>query len=281
MSVLIVGFDSAWTPNNSGALVGAVRLDNGRWKELGPPIRADFVEAERQILEWKVAESPTATLVLLDQPTIVPNETGQRPVENIVASPVSLRYGGVQPANTGRTEMFGRDAPVWKFLKRFGGPATLGAAASGTHVFETYPVLAIIALDWVLSDARPTGRLPKYNPERKKTFSVSDWRHVCTVAAGSISDAGLSELSAWLIRLSELDAPRKHDQDALDACLCLVVALHAAFSRECLVVGDLQSGYIVVPYGADLESELADRCEVTHRIPEQWLRRLRLFEARP
>ena len=44
-----------------------------------------------------------------------------------------------------------------------------------------------------------------------------------------------------MLRLSELDAPRKHDQDALDACLCLVVALHAAFSRECLVVGDLQS----------------------------------------
>lgn len=277
MSVLIVGFDSAWTPTNSGALVGAFLGDNGKWKELGPPIEADFPAAERQILEWQEAVSPTATLVLLDQPTIVRNATGQRPVENIVASPVSRRYGGVQPANSGRTEMFGPDAPVWRFLDRFGGPAAFGDATSGTHVFETYPVLSLIALGWILPDTRPTGRLPKYNPGRKKTFSASDWRHVCTLAASSLGDAGLREMSQWLIRLRDLSVPRKRDQDALDACLCLVVAVRAVLGNDCLVVGDLQTGHILVPYSEALECELRSRCEATHREPARWLRRLQLF----
>lgn len=123
--------------------------------------------------------------MLLDQPTIVTNATGQRPVENLVGSPVSLRYGGMQPANTSRGEMFGNNAPVWPFLARFGGPADPLQPVAGTRVFETYPVLAMIALGWILPDSRVTGRLPKYNPERRKTFSIADWKHVCGLASGA------------------------------------------------------------------------------------------------
>jgi len=47
-------------------------------------------------------------------------------------------------------------------------------------------------------------------------------------------------------------SPRKSDQDGLDACLCLLVALCLAERKDCLMVGDRQTGYIVVPYGAGL-----------------------------
>src|SRR5580704_14991165 len=116
MTILLVGFDSAWTPTNSGALVGVLQLDDGMFNELGPPQIVDYREAEPIILKWQAEHVPTATLVLLDQPTIVKNATGQQPVENLVGSPVSLRYGGMQPANTGKAEMFGEGAPVWPFL---------------------------------------------------------------------------------------------------------------------------------------------------------------------
>ena len=105
---------------NSGAIVGALYFDDGTFRDLGVPQIVDFHEAEGVIVQWQAEQLPTATIVLLDQPTIVMNATGQRPVENIVGSPVSLRYGGMQPAYTGRHEMFGEDAPVWSFLKRFG-----------------------------------------------------------------------------------------------------------------------------------------------------------------
>ena len=172
MTTLLVGFDSAWTPTNSGALVGVLQSDDGTFHGLGAPQIVDYREAEGVILQWQAEQVPTATIVLLDQPTIVKNATGQRPVENIVASPVSLRRGGMYPANTTREEMFGMGAPVWPFLTRFGGPADPLEPITDTRVFETYPVLTMIALGWMLPDSRAAGRLPKYNPERKSLFDL-------------------------------------------------------------------------------------------------------------
>ena len=250
MTTLLVGFDSAWTATNSGALVGAVRLNDGTFRGLGSPQVVDYREAEVVILKWQAEQVPTATIVLLDQPTIVRNAAGQRPVENIVGSSVSLRYGGMQPANTAREEMFGKEAPVWPFLTRFGGPADPLEPIADTRVFETYPVLTMIALGWMLPDSRPAGRLPKYNPDRKKTFSTPDWQYVCGLAYGAFRERGLMEIAGWIATAAQKTSPRKSDQDGLDACLCLLVAFHLAERKDCLMVGDMQTGYIVVPYGA-------------------------------
>jgi predicted RNase H-like nuclease len=162
-------------------------------------------------------------LILIDQPTIVVNPSGQRPVEHIVSSAVSLRFGGMQPASTSRVDMFGQFAPIWPFLARFGGPANPVAPAGPTLVFETYPVLAIIALGWALPDARPAGRLPKYNPARKETFTISDWQHVCGKARAEFRNRGLQHFVEWLEDAAANPAPRKRDQDRLDAVLCLLV----------------------------------------------------------
>ena len=100
----------------------------------------------------------------------------------------------MQPANTSREEMFGRDATLWPFLTRFGGPADPLEPVADTRVFETYPVLAMIALLWTLPDIRPAGRLPKYNPACRQTFSISDWKYVCKKASGAFT--GISDLPA-------------------------------------------------------------------------------------
>ena len=277
MTTLLVGFDSAWTPTNAGALVGVLRLDDGTYQELGPPEAVTYGGAERLVLQWQADVSPSTTIVLLDQPTIVKNAAGQRPVENIVASPVSRRFGGVQPANTSRQEMFGATAPVWAFLSRFGGTPDPLAKGEGTRVFETYPVLVMIALGWTLPDARLTGRLPKYNPERRKTFQLSDWQHVCDLVADSLNDRGLKGLGEWIGAAGRNPTPRKYDQDRVDACLCLLVALHLVEQRDCLMVGDVHSGYIVVPDGKTLCAELEARCIETGRAPSDWVRPFRLL----
>jgi predicted RNase H-like nuclease len=276
MTTLLVGFDSAWTPTNAGAIVGVIRRFDGTYRELGFPEPVAFGDAERAVLRWQAEESPEATIVLLDQPTIVRNSAGQRPVENIVASPVSLRFGGVQPANTSRGEMFGGDAPVWGFLSRFGGVPDPFESGGGTRVFETYPVLAMIALGWTLPHGRATGRLPKYNPERRKTFLHSDWQHVCALLAGALNAHGLMKLAGWCVAAGGNPNPRKRDQDGVDACLCLLVALHLKEQRDCLMVGNTDSGYIVVPYGPALNAELNARCVSTGRLPSDWVRSFRL-----
>jgi len=171
--------------------------------------------------------------------------------------------------------MFGEKAPVWEFLRRFGGPGDPLAPATNTRVFETYPVLTMIALDWMLPDKRPAGRLPKYNPERK-TFSISDWKHVCGLAIDAFRERGLVGIVGWIEDATRKTPPRKGDQDGLDACLCLLVALYLAEQKDCLMVGNMETGYIVVPYGAGLHGELEARCNETDRAPSEWVRQFRL-----
>jgi predicted RNase H-like nuclease len=207
----------------------------------------------------------------------VKNPAGQRPVENIVASAVSLRYGGMQPANTSRAEMFGAQAPMWPFLTRFGGPANPLGPAVNARVFETYPVLAIISLLWTLPCSRVAGRLPKYNPGRKKTFSNSDWQHVCNRTSDEFRERGLTEIVRWINDAARRALPRKCDQDGVDACLCLLVALYLAEQKDCLLVGDSETGYIVVPHHAGLRAELEVRCNKTGRTPSEWVRVFRLL----
>jgi predicted RNase H-like nuclease len=276
VTTLLVGFDSAWTPTNSGALVGAIHSEDGTLQDLGAPQIVDYREAEDVILKWQADRNVTATIVLLDQPTIVNNTMRQRPVENIVGSAVGLRYSGMQPANTSREEMFGKEAPVWRFLIRFGGAADPQGPITDTRVFETYPVLVMIALGWILPDSRSTGRLPKYNPKRKKTFSISDWQYVCGLASRAFRDCGLMDIVQWIDHAARNPSPRKRDQDCLDACLCLLVAVYLAERKNCLMVGDLHTGYIVVPYGAELHDELDARCSQTGRVPSEWVQRFKM-----
>ena len=273
MTTLLVGFDSAWTRTRIGAIVGVVLHDDGTMTELGPPRGVQFEDAAGIIREWQATHAPSSTLVLLDQPTIVVNDVGQRTVEHIVCPCVGRRRGGMQPANKRRDDMFGPAAPVWEFLGEFGGAADPFGDVHCTRVFETYPVLAIIALGWTLPDPdRPAGRLPKYNPERRKTFAIADWAHVCRMTSKSLAADGSPELAAWVENAATKRKPAKSDQDQLDACICLVSALHLAKRRDALFVGCCTTGYIVVPDSEVLRNELEDRCAQLGRESANWVR---------
>ena len=276
-SLLLVGFDAAWTATNFGALVGIVRFSDGTYSELGSPVTANYAQAEAIIRSWQTELSPAQTIVLIDQPTIVPNSAGQRPVENIVCSAVSRRYGGMQPSNTAKAEMFGAAAPVWSFLRTFGGAPDPFGRLDQSCVLETYPVLAMIALDWMLPDEkRTTGRLPKYNPSVRGNFSLSDWKHVCESAADVFRKRGLTLAVSWLESAYANTRPRKRDRDCLDAYLCLIVALEVAEKEKCLVVGQFDTGYIVVPHGPALLAELTTRCLAVGRCADDWVRILHI-----
>jgi predicted RNase H-like nuclease len=277
VTTLVIGFDSAWTPGNTGGIVAALRTPDGEIQSLGEPEVVNYAQAAERVDKWQREHRPAATLIMLDQPTIVRNEKGQRPVEAVVSSPVSRRRGGVQPANTGREEMFGQSAPLWSFLQQFGGAADPLALTGSTWVFETYPVLAMIAMDWVLPDSRPAGCLPKYNPQRRKTFRLVDWAYVCGATADRLENVAATELAPLVSKYGERDTPpSKGLQDRLDACICLAVGLELAAGGEGLLVGNVDTGYMVVPYSSSLETELTERCQNLGRPPGDWVRRFRL-----
>ena len=186
----------------------------------------------------------------------------------------------MQPANRERIDMFGPVAPVWEFLAGFGGAADPFDDAQSTRVLETYPVLAIIALGWTLAnEERPSGRLPKYNPDRRRTFALSDWAHVCRSTSARLAADGAPESAAWAETAATKTKPTKSDQDQLDACICLVAALHLAKRRDALFVGCSATGYIVVPDSEMLRNELERRCVELGRESASWVRVFRLPAA--
>ena len=245
--IVVVGFDSAWT--DQAAKPGAICAAHYRGAEclaFEPPRLASFAEALSFISR---VERPGVPLLLaLDQPTIVRNETGSRPVDKIAGSLISWLGGGVQPANRGKIGMFDAAAPVWRFLAALDAaqsPEDARTSASGRHLIEVFPALALAALDpaffgWKLG--------PRYNPDRRKTFKIVDWGAVLRVAADEARRLRCAEAAEWVDGVDR-ERARKADQDRLDALICLLVGLRWRLGPRAtsVMIGCLDHGYMIAP----------------------------------
>ena len=178
-----VGFDSAWAGNAPGGIAAATFSKN-RSVEIRFPEPASFDHAAAIVEELKSTHD--YVLIAIDQPTIVPNQTGSRPVDRVAASLISRLGGGVQPANQGKTKsgrtiqskvrMFGPEAPIWRFLRRIDAvqnPPQSRSAATGRHAIEVFPALALPALESAILERK---RAARYNPANRRRFSLPDWR---------------------------------------------------------------------------------------------------------
>lgn len=252
----IIGFDSAWTDKatSPGAVCAIRQTSAGLAFE--PPRLATFREAHDFIQsEQRLADR---LLVALDQPTIVRNASGSRPVDKVAGSLVSWIGGGVQPANRSKIGMFDDNAPIWRFKQDLGAledPEAARASANGLHIIEVFPALGLPSLL-----PRHCGRLlgAKYNPERRKTFRLDHWSSVAECVGDFSLTYGVVGLSAWAQAHGAMTIPRKSDQDLLDAVLCAMVGYLWLFAErsELLLIGDLQSGYMVTPAVGEARARL-------------------------
>ena len=251
-----VGFDSAWAGNAPGGIAAAT-FSQGRLLETRLPEPAGFDHAAEIVEELESTHD--YVLVAIDQPTVVPNQTGSRPVDKVAASLISRLGGGVQPANRGKTksgrtiqskvQMFGPDAPIWRFLRRLDAvqnPPESRSAVSGLHAVEVFPALALPALEPEILERK---RAARYNPANRRRFSLPDWRLVALAASRHAAALRLGGLSEWARDLVESPKPTKTDQDCLDAAICLIVALQwrRAPRDRVTVIGGAQFGYMVSP----------------------------------
>lgn len=251
--VALFGFDSAWTVRNRGALSGLVVTPAGTRVLL--PMSASFDEALEAIDE--LGRGVDVRLVAIDQPLIVPNQSGRRYVEDVVSVPIGRRLGGVQPANRKRVGMFDDGAPLWPFLEQLKASLDPDAALQprrGTFAIEVFPALSNVTLFQTPARVEP---LFKYNPERP-TFRLADWRRLLESMAGTFAAGRLDDLAAWCREASLATAPTKLQQDSADSLVCLLTALRWwDFGRtQSEVVGDVARGYIVVPVDDALRGEL-------------------------
>ena len=253
---IYIGFDSAWADNpKARGAICAVVIKDGRTVQFHEPQLVSFDQALRFIRD--VRSDKGNTLVALDQPTVVPNMTGMRPVERVAASLVSWLGGGVQPANRGKIGMFCDASPIWRFLSALGAiedPERARVATDGLYLMEVFPALALPTLD-----AGFFGRLaaPKYNP-RNKNFCANDWVRVAEAAAREAVALGCEEVAGWCRATGRVAQPRKAHQDMLDSALCVLIALHWRLRPRgaSLLLGDLVTGYMVLPASPEVRAYL-------------------------
>lgn len=256
-SIRLIGFDSAWKnrPQAPGAIC-AIHFDRNQTKDLIAPTLASFDAALQLVQSFCLPDA--FNLIGFDQPTIVPNLTGCRPVERAVGSVMSWLGGGVQPANRQRAGMFDDNAPVWTFLRSLQAiddPERARTEKSGLFIIEVYPALALVSMN-------PTffGRLsaPHYNPTRRETFTLDSWRAVAGTARAQAVRFGMEPVAQWCSHLLDRERPRKCDQDKLDSIICMLVAANWRFrSREHVaMIGDLTNGYMVAPVSVDARAKL-------------------------
>ena len=266
MREVLVGFDSAWTDSsvNPGAIAALVLVD-GEPTDFHAPILATFDAAT--VFIQAVARDADYTLIAIDQPTVVPNEEGCRPVDRVAGSLISRLCGGVQPARRGglATPLFGDGAPIWRFLRQIDAiqdPLRARDASERRFVMEVFPALALPAFVPALWQR---GRGAKYNPSAAK-FDGSDWPLVASGVASFAQGLKANALSRWAATQARIVKPRKADQDRLDAAICLSVALAwRRGSREnLLVVGDERRGYIATVVSTDTRNVLVRSASERH-----------------
>ena len=244
---VFTGFDSAWTRGNRGAIAQIV--DFGDSLELTELTTASFEEALLPI-NANVAGS-NLEIIAIDQPLIVPNENGSRPVEGVFRPLLGSLGGAIQPSSRSRIGMFDDAAPIWSFLRALDADADVNAipgASAGRFAFEVYPVAAQIGLRSRFSQPE---RLLKYNPAGRKTFRPDDWLAMCSLVANEADRLGIDGVTDWC-QWARSAKPHKCDQDKLDSLICALIAY--TWWRDglsaCAVIGDLQAGYIVSPVSA-------------------------------
>ncbi|SEO89778.1 Predicted nuclease (RNAse H fold) [Salinihabitans flavidus] len=247
-STVIFGFDSAWTdaPKAPGAIC-AVAFDDHGQVQFHEPRLVSFAQALIFIDELRKAFA--VSLVALDQPTVVPNAAGSRPVDKVAASLVSFVGGGVQPANRSKIGMFCDDSPIWSFISGLDAtedPIQARTASAGHFLIEVFPALALPALDDGFAQRL---RAPKYNPQNRKKFRLEDWQAVARVVERSAERFNVLGLAEWAHLMRNAAQPRKSDQDKLDAALCALIGVYwrAGPAAHSALLGDVDHGYIVTP----------------------------------
>ena len=239
-----IGFDSAWGDKKPGSIAWA-SFSNRRLERCCLPKLASFNEAISVCKKLRACHD--FLLIGMDQPTIVENYSGMRPVEKVVSSLIIRLKSRVQPANR-KIKVFGSNAPIWRFLNEIDvlqDPMTARVSQEGAYLIEVYPVLALAALEPEIMEREQAAR---YNPT-KPNFRVDDWKLVAKAVARHTDHFNLPTLSKWAKLAVDTKWPSKGEQDMLDAVICLIVALQwrRAERESVAMIGDLGSGYMITP----------------------------------
>ncbi len=255
-NTVVVGFDSAWEDKNPGAIC-SIDFDESGNAEFTKPRPASFDQA-CEFIKTK-QQRFDVNLVAIDQPILVPNLTGSRPVDRAAGSFLWYMNGGAHSANRGMGERFGDDAPIWRFcdsIDHIQEPMQARIARSGNFLIEVFPALALASMNDAF--AEPNGA-PKYDPDKTKNYRYGHWRAVTSVVNEFATAFEVGDLADWASGMRDRTDPTKGDQDMLDASICALTGLmwRAGPPESLAMLGDTTSGYMVTPVSFKTRNMLA------------------------
>ncbi|MBW4487691.1 MAG: DUF429 domain-containing protein [Trichocoleus desertorum ATA4-8-CV12] len=246
-----LGIDLGWRSQPSGLCClewrdGKLHLQN-----------LERLEAIADVLAWVDHWVPAeaSAIIAVDAPTLIPNKTGMRLPDRLTHKHFGRYHAGCYPANLGlpfaeRTVAFGLSLEA----KGFDHAPVLTAQQPGRYQIEVFPHPAMIYLFGL-------SKILKY-----KKGKLSDRRlELLKLRQHILQDLPTLEPSLSLLNPTTIpEIPSKGTEmkaveDQLDALICAYVAAHWWYwgLERNLVLGDRETGYIVVPTLLPKESTLA------------------------
>ncbi|MGF1513346.1 MAG: DUF429 domain-containing protein [Elainellaceae cyanobacterium] len=235
-----IGIDLGWTSGESG-------LCCLEWSD-GPPNSLTLIALTRRlaiadILDWVDQHAGPAAVVAVDAPTIIPNETGMRLPDRLAHRHFGRYHAGCYPANRGRP-FAARTTGLGEALLQRGyrhAPSASCPRSPGNFQLETFPHAAIIHLFQLPQILKyKKGRIGDRRPQ------LARLRQLILERLPQL-DPALT--SAELPEIPTVGRDLKAVEDQLDSLICAYAAAHwwCWGAARNLTLGDMSSGYIVVP----------------------------------
>ncbi|MGB3615195.1 MAG: DUF429 domain-containing protein [Elainellaceae cyanobacterium] len=236
-----LGIDLGWTSGESG-------LCCLEWVN-EPANCLKLVDLTRRlaiadILAWVDEQANGGdAVVAIDAPTIIPNDTGMRLAEKLAHRHFGRYHAGCYPANRGRP-FAERTAGLGTTLEQRDyrhAPTATAPQPSGRYQLEVFPHAAMIHLFQL-------PRILKYKKGRlsDRREQLTRLRQLILTHLPQLSPALAAPL---LPPIPTTGRELKAVEDQLDSLICAYIAAHwwCWGAEKNLTLGDVSSGYIVVP----------------------------------
>jgi len=243
-----LGIDLGWTSGASGMCCLEWRDRELHIQHLTQATEIDTILA--LIDSWITPE--TAALIAVDAPTLIPNESGMRLPDKLTHQHFGRYHAGCYPANLKRP-FAQRTINLGLSLEKrgFQHADTINPRQKGRYQIEVFPHPAMVNLFQL-------PRILKYKKGRlgDRKIGLNQLRDyifgVLPHLEPALNLSNIADYTALTIDFENLSGKQtKAVEDQLDGLICAYIGAYWWYwgSAKNLVLGDISTGYIVVPSG--------------------------------
>lgn len=245
-----VGIDLGWQSGASGLC--CLNWQNNCLEILDLTTKLEI----ESILTWidRLVPNAESAIVAVDAPTLIPNQTGMRLPDKLTHKYFGRYHAGCYPANLARpfaqrTVNFGLSLEQKGFIHA----PEIKPQQPGRYQIEVFPhpaTINLFRLDRILKykKGKLNDRSSELNKLRKLIFTV------LPTLIPSLSQSSLPIIPTIPSKITGKQL--KSIEDQLDSLLCAYIAAYWWYwgKERNLVLGDINTGYIVVPAPQDSEN---------------------------